>query len=329
MSVWLSETDKVLHKYLDRAKKQHVRQLSIGESSLVLELRQIEKDMNVCVTEVILVKQMLQAMKIKDLFWIIQNFERISKSLIVQRKLVTATRLSLMAVKPTTEELTAIFKLKPDVKKRIEYLNAIPIPENVRLTPIQEYIELIGKKSFADVIRKKFATAKEMVDFQENTEQMQAYIDEIFETVKQAGKENEYVSRLDEYIQTAKQKQADLRAEKAAERHQEAVREGQNGMNYFREHFFRGIRTLEGDETIHLSPQAISTHMAQGHRGKFCVLSCGYVNGRLIYRYAKEDGELKNNFVGIGIYPTYDNANQAVAKLQELWPDRVFEAVAI
>ena len=329
MGLWLSQTDKILYKYLERAYNKQARQLDAAETRLVLELRQLEKEINVCVTEIITIRQVLEQMKVSDLFWVANNFRRISMSLVSQRKLVNAARLGMMGTKPNNDELQAILKLKPQIEDRLKYLHAVPIPENVLLTPLKEYVELSGAESFSDIIRKRFPTAKDMMDFQEDKEQMNLFIGEIIDELKQAGRENDYLPRLNEYIERNQQRIEKEKAEKAEAKRKEALREGWNGMPIFKDLFCKGIRTLEGSQPIRLSKQAISTHMAQGHRGQFCVLCCGFGNGKYVYRYVTEDGTLKNNFTNIGVYPTYAAANEAIVSFRDMWPDKAFEAVAI
>lgn len=329
MGVWLRDTTKILHKYLDRSTHRPARQLSSEETATVLELRQLEKNINVCVTEIILIKHLINHLKIRDLFWVVNNFERIATSLIKQRRLVSAARLGMMALAPDEDEAKAIARLKPDIEERIRYLNSIPIPENILLTPIHEYVELSGEKSFADIIRKKYPTAKEMVQLHENIQEIDAVVNEIVTKLKEVGKENDYVERLNNYIAISERKKASLKAEKERERRKEELKESQNGIFMFTNQFFEGIRTLKGNKDIGLSLASISRHMAEGHRGKFCVLCCGLVNGRLIYRYVKDDGSLLQRFTDVGIYDSYDIANTAISRFKERWPTRAFEAVAI
>jgi len=331
MGLWLRETDRILHEYLKKAAyREKCRALEPDEMQMVLELRETEKQMTVCVVELITMQEILRAAGEKEIYWITNNLHRMIRSLIGQKKLVSAIRLSVMGtVAPEEKEKDAIRKVMRDIHERLRYLHAIPIPENLRLTWIHDYLEVTGETDFAQVIRRKYPTMRAMVDLQEDQEALGRFLEEMRESLIRAGREDDWKDRLREYIWINQKRDAEEKARKAEEKRKEAERESMNGMNVFRQEFFKGIRTLEGSKAVGLSRQAVHNHLAAGDRGKFVVLCCRYSMGRLLYRYVKADGELKTSFAGVGMWDTYQAASEALPALRGRWPGSTFEVVAI
>lgn len=329
MSLYLSSKDFALHDFLRKAKQGgNLRKLTPDELNLYVELREAKKAANLCMTELIFTKNVIRRLNIYDLYWVCNNFERITKSIFKQRELIKAVSAAVMRRKPEPEEKEAIAGLIKDIRKRIDYLNSIPIPENIRLTPIQDYLDLTAGKSFIDEVKTEFNGAKDLFESRENG-RMDEYITEMMDTLEKSGKAEAYKERLAVYTKRAQERIEKAKAEKEAEKKAVALNESINGIDLFRELFFKGIRTLQGSSRINLSATAVSSQLKRGNRGKFCILCCKFTQGKLRFRYMLANGNDSPSFQNVGLYTDLQEAVNAMNGFQKMYPDRAFEAVRI
>ena len=330
MSLYLSSHDYYLHEYLRKAflKDRKMRELSPEDFGKYMELREIRKAANLCMTEMIFTKFVIRRMKIKELEWVTNNFERMTKSMYKQRDLVSAVISAFSCYIPDDNELKAIDNFIQRIKTRIEFVNTVPIPENIRLTPIQDYMDLIGGDCFINEVKTEFPMSRDLYESQKNGK-MDAYLSTIMETLEKAGKAEAYKERLDEYIRVASKRKEAQEAEKEAEKTAFNLNEAKNGILLFREQFFKGIRTLDGSAKIGLSASAINHQLKHGNRGKFCILCCYFSRGDIRYRYMRGNGTFSPSFQNVGLYETLEDACQVISDYVQLYPDRAFEAVAI
>ena len=332
MSYYLSSKDLQIERYLTRAQAREdrtVRKMNPEECTIVFEYREIEKAINLCATEMIFTKTFIYRMNINDLMYVANNFGRIISSLLKQKSLIKAIRAAFTYCKPDEDERKAIERVLKEIRERIDFLNKIPVPENIRLTPIQDYMDLLGADTFIREIKTVFPTSKDLYQAQKNGD-IDEYVSGMMDTLKQAGKEEAYKERLAVYVNMIQKRKEKAEAEKEAERLAVSVSESKNGIDLFRELFFKGIRNIQTVEKIGLSKSAIAHHLIHGHRGKFCILCCGLGrNGQLIYRYMKKSGEASKSFQGCALYNDLPEAEEALKGFQKIYPDRAFTAVAI
>ena len=330
MSFWLSSSDFDLQEFLRKAfaKERDLRKLTPDEFGVVVELRKIKKAANLCITEMCFTKEVISRLRIDALMWVKNNFARMINSLIKQRDLIMAVSKAFSGLKPDEKELKAIQKFVADIKKRIAYINAVPIPENIRLTPIQDYMDLVGGDNFINEVKTVFPMSKDLYESQKDGS-IERYINEMMETLEKAGKAEAYKERLGAYVEIANEKKKAREREKTMEKQAYALNEAQNGILFFREQFFKGIRTLNGSANIGLSASAISHHLKQGDRNKFCILCCKFSQNRLQYRYMMANGTFSKSFLNCGLYDTFQDATSVIANYVNLYPDIAFEAVSI
>ena len=330
MSEYWNKWSYILHGYLKKgeSKNRPVRAMTIEDWLILDQLRQVKKKANLCITEMLLVARIVYRLKENDLYWVSNNFQRMVTSMRKQRDLISATCAHFLGVKPNDEEQTAIAKLVPDIEKRIQYIHAVPIPENIVLTPLKEYIELIGAESFTDELKKEFPTGMDMYDTQKNGK-ADEYIARIFEKLEANGKENDYKERLEKYVKMAKEKKEKEVAEKKAEKIAKATNESLNGIDLFQQLFFKGVRTLDGNAKIGMGGQSIRNAISRGHRGDFVVLVCGFGNDKLYYRYLRNNGTLGQFFGSAGMYKTKAEAEEKMRLAIPEHPGKSFAVVAI
>ena len=329
MSFYVNKSSYILHDYLKKAsyKKRPIRKMTNDEWLIEDQLRQTKKKANLCITEMLLVTRIIYRMNVRDLYWVSNNFQRMVTSLRKQRDLVAATSAAFMGFKPNDEEMNAIAKLVPDIEKRIQFIHSVPIPENIELTPLKEYIDLLGSENFTDELKKEFPTGFDM--FNAKNERLDAYIEKIFQTLEESGKANDYRKRLERYVAMAKEKKDKHDKEKKDEKLARATNESQNGIDLFMELFFKGVRTLEGCEKIGLGKQSIRNAINRGHRGDFIILCCGFGNQRLYYKYLRKDGQLTQYFGGAGFYKTMGEAEEQLRTATDQYPGKSFAVVAV
>lgn len=330
MSLYLSSHDYYLNEFLDKAflKQRKVRELSPAEFGKVMELREIRKAANLCMSEMLFTKFVILRMDIKELKWVTNNFERMTKSMYKQRDLISAVISAFSCYTPDDKQLKAIDNFIQRIKTRITFVNTVPIPENIRLTPIQDYMDLIGSDCFINEVKTEFPMSRDLYESRNNGK-LDAYLSTIMETLEKAGKAEAYKERLEEYIRIANEREEAQKAEKKAEKMAFNLNEAKNGILLFREQFFKGIRTLNGSTKIGLSASAIHHSLANGSRGKFCILCCYFSQGDIRYRYMRRNGTFSPSFQSVGLYETFDEACSVVSDYVKLYPDRAFEAVAI
>lgn len=332
MSFYMPSSDWALQDYLKRSlspEGKTIREMTPAEFETVLQIREVKKAVNLCMTEMIFTKTVIQRLKINDLMWVVNNFGRIIMSLGKQKELIKAVSAAYFYRKPDEDELKAVEKFLEDIRKRVDYLNRIPVPENIRLTPIQDYMDLLGADTFTREVKAVFPTSKDLYQAQKNGE-VDKYISDMMDTLEQAGKAEAYKDRLKIYVDLAQKRKEKIKSEKEAEWTVLAISEAKNGIDLFRELFFKGIRNIQTVDKIGLTKTAISHHLINGHRGKFCILCCGLSkNGKLIYRYMKQSGEASKSFQNCTLYDDLPEAAEALKGFQTVYPDRAFTAVAI
>lgn len=328
--MYISKKDEILHGWLKMAfrKKRNIRELKPSEFGLVVGIREIKKAANTCITEMLFIKRVIEKLNIKDLFWVKQNFERMIYSMHKQRDLISAVGKAFSCYKPKDEEMEVISYFIDTIKKRIEYLFSIPIPENIKLTPIQDYIEFIGADNFMDELREEFPHTYELYNSKDNG-RMDDYIEKMLDVLRKAGRTEDYKVRLNHYIEISKKREEARKREQEEEKREKAISEAKTGILIFRQNFYKGIATLEGNDIIGMSRKSVKHQLDLGNRGKYCILCCGYYNGRILYRFVKKDLSLVKSFQSVAVYKTITEAKRTVIRLSKAYPDKVFDAVAI
>lgn len=330
MGLYLTIHARVINDFLKKSqtRKSQLRQLDKEETDISLDLRRVRKSANLCMTELQFVKEVIKKLNISDLYFVVMNFERIIHSVYRQRNLACALFSSIFQTKPSEEEKKAIRYFISSFDERISYINKIPIPENIKLTPIQDYMDFIGASNFLEEIRNLMPTGKDIFEARTNGT-MDNLISNMMSTLKSVGKDELYKARVSEYSEITRKRIAKEKEEKDKERKAKCKNEAENGIGLFKELFCRGVRNLKAEKVIHLTENSVREHLNAGHRGKFCILCCGYHNGKIIYRYVASNGKLSLNFSNVSLYETIDEANKAVTSLIGVYPEKVFAPIAI
>lgn len=330
MGLILTAKDKIVNDFLTRSQKQigNLRQLDSDEINICMDLRRVKKSANVCMTELCFVKEVIKRLNINDIYYVVMNFERIIHSVYRQRNFMHALFCAISQTKPSEEEKNAIKSSISKFYKRIAFINEVPIQENIKLTPIQDYLDIVGATNFMEEIREIMPTGKEIFESITNGS-MDSIISNMMTTLKNEGKDELYKARLAEYTKMVRVRHEKEKEERSKERTAKAKNEAENGIGLFKELFCRGIRNLKTEKLIHLEERTIRVHVNAGHRGKFCILCCGYKNGKIIYRYVLDDQRLGKFFANVSLYETINDANEAITSLLRVYPDKAFTPIAI
>lgn len=330
MSICLTTHAQTVNSYLKRSieSSKKLRQLDNDETDICFDLRRVKKAANLCMTELCFVKEVIKRLNIHDLYFVVMNFERIIHSVYKQRNLMHALFSAVSQTKPSEEEKKAIKRSISDFYKRISFINEVPIPENIKLTPIQDYMDVVGAANFLEEIRAIMPTGKDIFESRTNGS-MDSLISNMMTTLKNEGKDELYKARLSEYIKMVHARCEKEKEERSKERTAKAKNEAENGIGLFKELFCRGIRNLKTEKSIHLEERSIREHLNAGHRGKLCILCCGYRNGKIMYRYVLGDQSLGKFFTNVALYETINDANDAIASLLHTFPEKAFAAIAI
>lgn len=330
MGLYLNKAAADLHRFITKTGGANkIRELLPDELIVVSNLSDTIHKMNLCITELVLIRYVISYLGIKDLAWVKNNIQRIICSLQKQRDLVCSTRHAFSAIKPNEEESQAIKGLTKDVNDRICFLNSIPIPENIRLMPIHDYLELVGEDSFVKEVKKWFPTYHDIIVSEQNGS-MNKYVSYIMKTLESVGKADAYKARLSGYVCAARQRNEKIIAEKKEERENNAKNDALNGMLLFKDLFFRSIRELSGNEKIGTSGKGIRAVLNQGARGKMIVLCCYSFKHEFVFRYMNNDGTMARKFGRtIGFYETYEDATKAAETFSTRSPIKAFDVVAI
>lgn len=330
MGLILTAQDKIVDDFIKRSKKQidKLRQQDSDEIDICMDIRRVNKSANLCMTELLFVKEVIKRFNYHDLYYVVMNFERIINSVHKQRNFMYALFCAISRTKPSEEEKNAIKSTISKFYKRIAFIHEVPIQENIKLTPIQEYLDIIGETNFMEEIREIMPTGKEIFESMTNGS-MDRLISSMLTTLKNEGKDELYKGRLSEYTKMIRERCEKEKEEREKERTANAKSEAENGIGLFIELFCRGIRNLKTETSIHLTERSIREHLNAGHRGKFCILCCGYRNGKIMYRYVANGQNIVPRFGNVSLYESIDDANREIASLINAYPDRAFAPIAI
>ena len=317
-----------INDYLNRGKQfrdKVKRRLSADELEWINTIRVLNKEINVLIVEMITVREVLEAINEPKIFYVSQNFRRIIFSLIRQRDFMSALRHTIMSTIPKPEEIPDILNSLKKIRERIIFLRKTVIPENLQLTPIQEYVEIIGDQDFIDDIRRRFDNTFSM--YEANTgknEEIKTYAADILLTVHDKGLDDRYKARLQKYIEAEDNriKKAKLEKQKAME--EKDILTAKYGMEDFREMFYEGLRTLNGNDKIMMSSTSVYAKIKNG-RNVFVILCCYTFHRKAIYRYVGMNNEIVKKFSSARIFKDKSEAYDVLSEMEKAYPSKIFD----
>lgn len=325
--------DTRLYGYLDRSNAKRdrpIRNMTSEELERSDILRKRIKDMAILITEMITIRNLLRTINEPKLFYIQNNINRIMFSVVHQRDFAKSLRRAFMTVQPMPYEEPLIKDFISRVATRIDFLRGTIIPENLLLTPIQEYLEIIGEKDFTADINAKFGNRTAMFDANTGkNDEIEHYAADILLTVHEHGLDDKYRERLNRYIEMENRREENKKQERKAEKDRRDMELMKDGMDAFQRMFNKGIRTLKGCETIKMGFWTIEKKISEYGRDGY-VLLCVYVhNNKCVYRYGGEKNDLVPTFYQARIFKDGFEATDAMAEMEKKYPDRLFDVIRI
>lgn len=331
-------TSLILKGYLKREKEQYqkhpdkgMRNLTIDEVSFYLETKDLYKQMGIMITELIVARRLLDKHGDRTLRYISNNLYRIAASLSSQRKLLSAVQISYKSVAPRVEEMNAIRKTMTDIYTRLEYLNKTIVPENVMLTPIQEYLNIIGG---TDAFRKElydiFRSVKDLVDTQKNEpEEFAKYAEHIFKEVQKNGLEDEYRERLSEYVRIEDARRMKVEAEKLHEKTEREHNDAEQGLVIFEREFYKCLRELKSNDRIGISEKTIASIVQRknGRAGHYILCCKIHPSTGLVFQYVSSSGYLTKSLGSATRYVDTEKMQTMLEKMREKYPNMAFDTV--
>ena len=329
-----AKMDTRIYGYLERAKtnreRKALRALSSDELEWINTIRKRTKDLNVLVMELITIRQLLRKMKEPKLFYITQNLNRIMFSVIKQRDFAVALKHTIATTEPLPYEIPLVKEFLTKVNTRISYLRNSVIPENLRLTPIQEYLEIVGAKDFSEDIYSRFGSGIGVFDANtDRNDELEQYMMDILLTVHEKGLDDCYRERLNSYIEQEEKRIQQKKIEAKQEKLEKDIALSKDGMDAFQRMFHKGIRTLKGSEKIHMGFWSIEQKISEYGRDAYFVLCCYVFQGRCIYRYVGEDNNLVTTFFKAKAFKDGFEASDVMAELEKQHPEKLFDAVKL
>ena len=289
----------VLHKYLDRAEKNRPieRGLSSGDADIVIDLRLVRTKMRALMAECIAMKTILERVS-PDLKQIAGNMEVMCWSLNKQKELLGATILALKSTEPDQKERESIAYLVVSVKNRINWVRKI-INENITLTPVKEYLEIVGSSSLFQDLHSYFPDYKMF----QNAESIAEYAEHILSVVQVNGKDNEYAARLDTYLAARNHREDRVKKEKTQQK-EKAINDEHDVAERFLFAFSNRLHYCINSETE--DPKiGYFLRSAQGKiiklHGMAIVLRVAFIKGQPRYTYLSGDGQWTSHFASAKI----------------------------
>ena len=221
---------RYLRDYLDDArimqKKVSERPLTENEKAVMRRLDRMSTEMGVMQFEACVAIEMLNSMG-ADFRPLAKNIAGISDSIGKQRSLIRATRASMPFLKPSPDDARNINDMIVSVSSRIKRLSGSDIPENIRITPLHDYVALVGDDGLVRDYRSLYPGAGRI---HRGDGRITAYCRKVMETLSDAGLDGRYIERggrlmaLCPKIDVDRKEEASRRKEEALERAEAAER---------------------------------------------------------------------------------------------------------
>ena len=324
-----------LNQYLDRARQEDgaktIRKLTADELEAIHELGKQYKEFNRVIMELLVIINVLTRLRQTELYYIVANARRIIQSLARQRNKGYVIKKALAIVKPKDDVMPEIRRFIAVSRRRMDYIRQTIIPENLDLTPIKEYVKLIGAESFASAVYERFSEPRRIyaITSKEDAAAMDAYVDEMIETVRKGGMEQAYKERIQVYIRRADEIAEKREEEKRREKDEERMRLAEEGMMLFYRMFNNGVFTLKGDDRIKMGPEALLRAIDKFGRHSFCVLVCYRHSGKYVYHYLNERNEETLWFGKAWFYPNEAQAKEAMEAARKRYPKKQYDVVQL
>lgn len=328
-----NELSKVLHSYVSNNNRKvfsecQARTMTMQEQVVQLELNHLHKQVGVLICELIVIRVLLLEQGSEDLKYVSNNINRITFSLVGQRRLLNLTKECYRRFAPDPKESESIDLFIQDIRARMEHLRGVSIPSNIELTPLKEYMDIIGgEDKFNQELRNMFYSKREeMFDEKGNVfEPLREYVNHVIKVVTDNNMIEPYQKRLNEYLviekEREKKKKQEFLEEKIAYEHNESIQ----GMNLFSKALYSCIRNHKENRKIGVFDRGKADNSGLKRAQGYIVLNCRLNRkGELEYRYVSSSGGCIKPFTSARHFETMEDAKQTAKEYEMKHPNMAF-----
>lgn len=323
----------ILNKFLNKCTNtnQPIRQMNPAEFEMLSHLSKINRQINLLIMQLSAISSIIDAIDKTEMYAVKCNVWRIIQSLTHQRDKMRATKAAFATIAPNNGELTAIKDMTRSITKRIQFLETVIIPENLKLTPIYDYLE-IQNRTFAEELRIRFPNYIELIDtLQHNKNALAEYIHEILTTTEQAGHKDDYKERLIQYNHAKAQKDMSaVEQQELREKENRRISILKDYMQNFQSAFYESLRNIKPNPIIGINTEiglrkAINIY----GKGSYVVLCCSVYHDRPHYQYVRANLLLSPHISDHTVFKTKTDANEACKICVQKYPTKLFDIIQL
>lgn len=304
------------------------RNMNADDLKMFRDMMAIRKDYNLIAFETLALIAIMKKIGNPKLYPIIINMGRVCNSALKQRDLCYAVSETFVRVEPMIYEVGYINRMQKQMLDRISFVRSYIIPENVLLTPIQDYLEAVGAKCFEDAVVGYYGNRHEVYRATHDDAEVEEFILNLYETVNAAGKGDAYRERLDKYFERNEKLRESAEIEKKEKRMRSDRAIADDGMYEYRKLFWKTVRAMETCAKIGVSRQAMEKMISKHSRNMFVVVRCHAFHDRPIYRYLKPDGSWGLTMASAEVFKSEAEANGKVVQFSDQHPEHAYDVIS-
>ena len=324
----------ILDGYLNKCPPEDdvkYRQLDEADKPMLCSIGKMQKNFGHLITELFAIKQILEYLDATELHCLVQNFLRIIVSLKRQRDKLLLLKITFLAVRPREEELAEIERFLTYSQNRINHIQEKFIPWNLEYSPIKEYLEIRQSKDFQGELYGWFGDIKAIFYASKyNPKEIKEYAEYIANTVSDAGRMDEYKSRVRGYAKRREEIGTKTKNEKESEKLAKERALLMQRMDVFQRAFNNSVSMLVGDDLIGIgSGRTVVRKIYKHGRSVVFVLCCYIHNGRCMYRYLGENNSIVKTFASAYAFENIAAASEAKSRIEVQYPRWVFSIATL
>ena len=320
-----------LDKFLSKSPhtSKFVRKLTPEEFERITTMSKLYRDMNSLLTQLITIRTLITAIDNQSLLAVKGNICRMVDSIMKQRDKIYATKATFAVICPTPFESKAIEDLIAKSKQRIEFLEQTIIPENLRLTPIYDYLQ-IKNMTFKEEIKSRFVTQSELIEAMHDKEILSAYIAEILDTTAQIPNANAYQTRLSDYL-SARDKRNNTLSDQYEQRDAEIKRINilKDYMTTFQSAIYSSVYSLRENILIGIKDKGLRSFINANGRDASMLLCCYMYGNKPVCKYVTTDGKLTEHLTHRCSFKTKAQTEQIKTTCATQYPTRLFDIITL
>lgn len=304
--------EKTLKNYIQRAEDMPERKLDGQEAELFFELKRTVNSGYRCGKMIgcyiVLINRLPENFDI-----IRNNLSTARRSIEKQAGLLYSCKTAFSKAKPDGKETDALKRSITRFDRRQEWIKKTVIEAATDLTPIKEYIKIVGEKRFDNELR-------DMINNRADTEEAELFAFAIIETVNKNGMGDEYKDRFIRYtkrwneIENIREEEKNAEKKKKAERNRDDCETLTHKCTSV---LTRKIETLSRYEPLGFTTVGRERILKEGNGESHIVVLGMIIDGSFRFRYLGKDGRAKPNIGSANIYTEMDAENAAARYMHD------------